>query len=572
MSRLTLSDVLTTSPAPFDQTADGWAALAEDLDNAAEQYIRATRAVEYGWPSGPASQAALDRFATVRAQVSNAYQPARRISQALHDHAEAMRAYSGQAREIVAAARSAGFQVDTATGRVSVAADPQGGPDEQVGLVGRAQRYAAELAEILTLAQELDDRTAGLITVNLPDPRTGFDQRALPPVPFAELEAQRGRPPSEVNAWWHTLTPEQQEQAIHSYPELVGWLDGLPADDRDTANRLVLHRLETDLAARADAINARLTYLRENWDTVGSHHVQEMHQLRAELDGIERQQATLGKVDATLARLGDRGLLLGFDPEGDGRAVVAVGNPDTARHTAVWVPGLSTELDDISGNVRRVEAMQLAADQLTEEPDDVSTIMWLGYDAPELDLSVVLEERSRQGGAALAPFVEGLRATNETGPHHVTAVGHSYGSTVVAEAALGGSGLRVDDIVTAGSPGMHTDHASDLKNGTGVHIDPQHVWAGSAPDDPVSETENVNKWVVAVPLLGSWIAAAYEEGHGISPHETEFGANRYHVDTSGHSAYWERGSQSLLNQARVVVGQYGDVSLDHGQRPPDWQG
>ena len=59
----------------------------------------------------------------------------------------------------------------------------------------------------------------------------------------------------------------------------------------------------------------------------------------------------------------------------------------------------------------------------------------------------------------------------------------------------------------------------------------------------------------------------YEAGHGQSPHREDFGANRYVVDTTGHSDYWQRDSQSLDNQARIVVGQYDKVGLVHGEVP-----
>jgi hypothetical protein len=169
--------------------------------------------------------------------------------------------------------------------------------------------------------------------------------------------------------------------------------------------------------------------------------------------------------------------------------------------------------------------------------------MWLGYDAPEL-LTVLGSGRSEQGGVALNRFVDGLRATHDRGPSHVTAIGHSYGSTVVAEAALRGDGLAVDDIVTAGSPGMHTDRAEDLQ------IDPRHVWAGHAKGDPVS----------------GWGGSIWGV-HDNEPSDKDFGANRYVVDTEGHSDYWRPGSESLLNQAHIVVGQYDKVTLEHGSAP-----
>jgi hypothetical protein len=140
----------------------------------------------------------------------------------------------------------------------------------------------------------------------------------------------------------------------------------------------------------------------------------------------------------------------------------------------------------------------------------------------------------------------------------------SYGCTVVGEAGLHG-GLAVDDIVTAGSPGMHTDNARNL------HIDPHHVWAGSAPDDPVSNPVGHAALVRGAvgPLFGPALTGFEDADHGPSPQYAGFGANWYVTDTSGHSDYWNANTESIRNQARVIVGAYSDVGLNHGQRPPD---
>lgn len=367
-----------------------------------------------------------------------------------------------------------------------------------------------------------------------------------------------------VQAWWQTLTPMQQEQIIHDFPDLVGWLDGLPATDRDTANRL---RLVNDLAGlrqRAEQIRQQIATMKEG---LGGRYDNSRQRLREQLASVEAEIDRLGKVKSTMDGLGNKGMLLGYDPAGDGKVIVAVGNPDTAAHTAVWVPGTNTELDDVQGNTNRVKELQDTADRMTSESNDVAAIMWLGYDAPEVDLSVVTDGRSEQGGAALDSFVDGLNATHQGLGNTVTAIGHSYGSTVVADAALSGAGLAVNDIVVAGSPGMHTDNAANL------NIDPSHVWAGSAAGDPITDPHRYPP--VAAGEAGggvgggaiSGLASAFDQGHGVSPHQPEFGANRFHVDTTGHSDYWKQGSESLRNQARIVVGRYDAVTLDHGSPP-----
>ncbi|MDG4791222.1 alpha/beta hydrolase [Micromonospora sp. WMMD1102] len=575
MSVLTLADLLAADPASFAVAAATWEQLTRDLDDVAEELVHQTRALEYAWPHGSGSEAAYTAAATLRSEVSNAYPPARRIHQALSRHADGMRGYAGQAREIVAAARRAGYAVDGTTGLVTAASPGSfGGADvmvaNQAAIAAQAERYADELATVLDQARPLDDSTASAISVELPQPERGFGRAKAPDIGREEIAGQQGRPAREVNDWWTGLTPEQQERAIQQYPDLIGWLDGVPATDRDAANRISLDRHQDELQRRETELANQLAQLRSDpgeTDAERTAASREIWRLTEELQGIDRQQATLDKVDATLTRLGDRGLLLGIDPAGDGKAIVAVGNPDSATHTAVWVPGTSTELTDIRSNVQRVENLQRAADALTAAPGDVSTIMWLGYDAPELGVSMGTGGRAEQGAAALAPFVDGLRVTYEGGgSQHLTAIGHSYGSAVLGEAAQRGGGLAVDDFVTAGSPGVRVEHASDLG------LPPGHVWAGSAVDDGVSEPVDTHgKYGSGIPLLGPHLVDAYDDTHGGSPHEQEFGANRFHVDTSGHSAYWQEGSASLQNQAGIVVGRYEIVGLDHGLPPHGWR-
>jgi hypothetical protein len=234
---------------------------------------------------------------------------------------------------------------------------------------------------------------------------------------------------------------------------------------------------------------------------------------------------------------------MGIDGAGDGRAVVAIGDPDHAAHTVVFVPGANSDIADVPGGVDHARTLQRAADALTPPGDDVAAVYWLGYDAPTT-VDALSYGPSRAGAEQFTPFVDGLRATHDASPSHITALGHSYGSTVLAEAALAG-GLHVDDLVTAGSPGMHTNTVA------GLHIDPHHVWAGEANDD----------------LIGG-VLGGLPFVHGQEPSDPAFGANVFVVDTAGHGGYWTQGSQSLHNQAAIIVGRYDEVTMLAGARPP----
>lgn len=339
-----------------------------------------------------------------------------------------------------------------------------------------------------------------------------------------------GSAPAVAAGWWKSLSDDQRQILLTAYPEQLGALDGLPTLDRDTANRQALHN---ELGAAANSY--------QNLDEPRYQRLQHL------LDKLTASET--GPLDKHL-------YLLGYDNGGAGQAIVAVGNPDTARHTAVVVPGVSTSLDGMAGQIDRATRIQMAGEEL--DKGSVSVVAWLGYDPPQMDETVVTAAgsgRAESGAVSLDRFTDGLRTSHDATPSHVTAIGHSYGSVVVGNAASHGHHLAVDDIVTAGSPGMDVTHAADLNVGS------RHMWAGATTDDPVASPGT------AIPYAGGVVEGGMHIGHNTAPQHPEFGGNVYHTDTHGHSGYWTPGSQSLNNQARVVVGLYDRVGLDYGKPP-----
>jgi hypothetical protein len=143
-------------------------------------------------------------------------------------------------------------------------------------------------------------------------------------------------------------------------------------------------------------------------------------------------------------------------------------------------------------------------------------------------------------------FLNGINASHQGAPSHTTLIGHSIGSTAIGVASQDGP-LPVQDIITAGSPGVHFNEAS------GFGLPPGHVWAGQADGDD---------WVTG---LGRIVHG----GHGadLIPSDPAFGANRFTTDGAhGHSEYWDD-NDSRLNQARIVTGQYNRVQLKWGTPP-----
>ena len=249
----------------------------------------------------------------------------------------------------------------------------------------------------------------------------------------------------------------------------------------------------------------------------------EIARLRA--DGVSEDDARLRK----LRELDDpdRHFLL-FDPAGDGRAAEVFGDLTSARHVAVVVPGMNNDLNNFTGG----DAERVHHQASLFDPDQVATIQWLGYDTPE-GASALSAEDAEPGAEALPQFVAGIRAQRQERLHW-TVIGHSYGSLVTGMAESG-QGLEVDETVLVGSPGVGVEHASDLGDG--------NVWVG----------------------LAQWDLVGYSGWHGPNPHDRAFGATRFHTgDISGHSSYFNEGSESLRNIGLIAAGYLDEVNVNDG--------
>ena len=160
---------------------------------------------------------------------------------------------------------------------------------------------------------------------------------------------------------------------------------------------------------------------------------------------------------------------------------MALGDPATARHLAVIVPGVGIDMrtfDDPERPARRPYGMALA---LHDFAPDTAVIAWLGYRPPGgLGYAAVAGGSARAGAAALRSFVERLRADAAPGAT-LGLVCHSYGSVVCGLAA---PGLPVDDLVFLASPGVRADSAAALRSTA-------RVWAATAETDRIRRVPHV---------------------------------------------------------------------------------
>lgn len=395
---------------------------------------------------------------------------------------------------------------ELATGIAAIRAELGAPPSTQGSATAfEAPAVRAALAE----ATAADERAAARLAAGAS--AFAVDAGLSEALPAAPVLPSPGSEPAAVRRWWEGLSPAAQQVVLASDPRGLGSLDGVPVAVRDAANRRILD----ETLARTPP---------------GPRHTV----LAALVARLERAEPA-------------RAYLIGFDPSGDGKAIVAIGDPDRARHVVTNVPGAGADLDDLRGLLARTDRIRAAAGP------GVSSVLWLGYDAPEW-LSAAGTTAAENGADDLDRFQEGLRATAAGLPAHHTVVGHSYGSLVVGTAARE-YGLPVDDVVFVGSPGVGADRASDLGLPVG------HVWASTARWDVINAAalaDRVPEWPDRDVTEDRW--------HGTNPGHAAFGGRTFTSDDGSwrhpigaHNAYFDEGNAALAAIGAIARGDYGAV-------------
>ena len=385
----------------------------------------------------------------------------------------------------------------------------------------------------------------------VPDPADG----ALRDKPGA------GATPAEVNAWWDSLTHEQQQAIIAASPGAIGNLDGIPAWARDAANTVALDRDLADYAHTED--EGVLTDDERTW----------YENARA---ADEARQEIEGRVDPVTGEPIESQIYI-YDPaafDGDGAIAISAGNLDTADNVAVVVPGFGTDGESAAYQADRAATLYESTRFLDPGATN-ATMFWIGYDAPDNapwdegfdGVGVLTEHMAEAGGERLADTIDGLRDSRDGDPAHLTAIGHSYGSTTTGHGAHD-HGLDVDEIVFVGSPGV----GGDTNNAGDTGVDPDHVWAGSNSRDPIADLGN-HGWVHGETVFGA--------GLGDDPAEDEFGGIRFEAESEtrggafsfgDHSKYFDHDTESLYNISQIVNGNYDAVNEADHLYDPWWGG
>ncbi|MBS4728412.1 hypothetical protein MSM1_08705 [Mycobacterium sp. SM1] len=393
-----------------------------------------------------------------------------------------------------------------------------------------------------------------------------YDAPESPVKPRERSDVPSPETSADDNKWWTSLTAQQRQLLLAERPEQIGNLNGVPVSARSDANIAVM--------------TADLQRVRE---IANRNHVT--------VDDVVRDPTKYGLSVADITRYQNadqtkQGLdhdagdplrpnptyLVAYDPlafGGKGRAAIAIGNPDTANNTAVIVPGTSSSVKGGWLHDSHNDALNLYTQANAADPNHPTAVVaWMGYDAPNdfTDPRIATPMLARTGATALAQDVNSLWATHLGGDQHVTVLGHSYGSTTVAD-AFAAKGMHANDAVLLGCPG--TDLA---RNAGSFHVDGGHVYMGAASTDPISlfgQSDGLSQYVYGADVGGQLLGL--DPGLGTDPAGDGFGSVRFRAEVPGsdsitrhdHSYYYHAGSEALHGMADIASG-HGDALAADG--------
>ncbi|MFI0215184.1 alpha/beta hydrolase [Streptomyces lydicus] len=558
---LTVRDLQNLRFSALEGAKDEWAQIARRLGGYCDRVdAHMLRPLSHDW-SGEAADKAQKRMTRLSDNFQFSSQECALVETTLDGAITELRAQQKLLHQVLDDATSKGYRV-APTGEVMYADEgdiPTGDPD--AGVPAKEQErlgLESDIFDALRGAEEIDARYRLALTklragrgLSVNGLESDRDAAAISKIAGVAVGLDsapaKGTDPKKVRDWWKGLSKEEQEEQLALNPSLIGNLDGIPAKTRDKANRVNLDRLIA-MHPSGTPMSPTVERQREGFQAIKD---------RLEKDSGKEPEP----------------MLLGIGPEGQGRAILSYGNPDTADNVAAYVPGLNTQLRDVGGDDgdRAMNVWDSARN--ADGHQKTASIVWLGYDAPqggmdrfsESDLGVAGEERGKQGGAAFGKFLDRIQATHQGERPHVTAIGHSYGSFTVGQAAQREGGIPADDIILVGSPGTGAQKAEQLGVGAG------HVWVGASDSDPVTHAPSNSEvgWgMVGGPVGGAiaHFADPHELHFGQDPASADFGGNRFVVVPSGsHSSYFDDSEagdpRSLNNIGAIAAGHPEKVSL-----------
>ncbi|THV26792.1 alpha/beta hydrolase [Glycomyces paridis] len=542
-------DLAGADLGPLETLRDQWRGYVDRLEEygnvLAEDVAKHLGEDVFEGDDAVAARARLDRFQT--AVTGDVLDRAAAIRDALADQHDALKGELDRHESITTEAGNAGLSI-AADGWVSLARPEQTvmGVEEteaQQQLIIDTAAAAAACVEAFALA---DAQLAAALNA-------AWEVPSELPMPIGENPEMQDIPtgPEHVADWWAGLDPMERDAYLEAFPDLLGGLDGMPADARNTANEATLEREVDALDAEVDSLERQLA----DMDARGvPEDSAERLMLQEELAAVQAKHDEAKGLQTNIATLEEEGkdvYLLDYSLEGDGQAVVSIGNPDTADNTAVHVPGTYSELSNFGTQMNRADTMY--EDALKAAPDEeTAVIAWLGYDAPDSVPQASNPQQAHDATGDLSSFMYGLEASHQGGDSHTSVMGHSYGSTVAGDTVRTYEGVA-DELITVASPGTSANSVEEL------NIDEDHVWSTTAEGDAIELPQDLG-------LLGH---DATNDG---------FGGNEFTSDAVGadggqiHGGYWrdvdengdgepDRPNEARSNIANIITGNTDKVGL-----------
>lgn len=537
-------DLRDADPGVYARQADKWRNITQRTEERGNDVQRHLDGLA-DW-TGPASEKAKLELGVLRASLHGMTAELAKIPPVLTTLHETIAGLQRQLVTIVQDAVGRGFRFS---------AIDEDGTVHPIVLTGQTQRdvrtFAAELTatfrDLIRRANEADTEAADALRKLTAEaagfaPSSDFDDTTGTTIPA------RGTPAEDVLKWWNGLSAQQREALLFNHADIIGAVDGIPATVRDRANRSLLPGLTEQTREQIARLDAKIPKTSADQEQLTS--------LREKLSGLE---GISNRLNAPVDARHPEAFLLKIGTDGTGRAIVAVGNPDTADNVSTYVPGTGTRVGQAQADISRADIMESAAYQ-HDPSSSTAVITWMDYEAPqEIFPDAAGSGYAEKASGDLRNFEHGLRVTHDDsltgGPSHSTLIGHSYGGEVVGITARDGA-VDADALVFVAAPSAGVDHPGGLHL-TGVdsgQMD-QRVYHTVGDNDPMRYLSQI-----------SHEAPDYPGHPGIPgqepvPPSPPFGGIAFGSDHgTGHSDYWnvdQRGrmNTSLDAMGKIIVGQ-----------------
>lgn len=473
---ITWADILTWTTGPLESAATDLTATSKALVSAASDGQDATNAIQSQGSAVTAIRSAASKNMTALARLATNVNSALMAIEGAYDGVATVMANIQNAQAYAAE----NYCTIGSDGQVTYDTDERHKED---GFIA-AENLRMTIKQIIKDADQIDtDLYHAMSDINN-DRATDGDKGSDNKVIGVPDHPNKNWTPSQNAAWWNSLSETQRQHLIDHCPDEIRHLDGLPAAARDQANR---HALKGYVDANGHEHKGALEDARHDLrearkkSDASEEEIEQLKEKVADLEAINEQTNNDDREHNGLAPT----YLLDFDYDEKYHrttAIVSSGNPDTASYVSTLVPGIGTNVrGDLGDYITRNDNLRAQTAQAGTDPNQVATISYLGYVAPEGPKGKLYQAAdisyADRAAPDLARFEEGLRASGKANGHSFTntVIGHSYGSTIAGKAMTQVAEGTVDNFIMCGSPGSGAESIDQYNVSEG------HVYESSVP-------------------------------------------------------------------------------------------